>query len=128
MPFTLPTFNLTCHIFTWVNPPGPTAPPRSSPACNLQFARRLNEGQPTEISWGFPPGVMYLLLGAGTDIRSVCCYPGVNQTDIVECPSGSGRIYLVQSVDDVGKGFTNEYRCAIVTPTQLFGVWPSPIP
>ena len=77
-----------------------------------------------------PTGQMWLLLPALTDIRSVVTFPGGggSKCDIVECPLGSGRFYLVISVDDVGKGFGNEFRCAAIQATNLYGVWPTPIP
>lgn len=87
---------------------------------------------------GFP-GILgtdrNLLLPSGTDIRDFACglsYP----YDIVEVPDGSGRWYAVGMVDDVGKGFPNEYRmayltklCDTVDPNNNIGSnWPIPIP
>jgi len=31
-------------------------------------------------------------------------------------------------LDDIGKGFANEHRAAVLQWTILFGFWPSPIP
>jgi hypothetical protein len=59
----------------------------------------------------------------GTDIRDLNTATGY---DIVEVPAGTGRLYLVEQVDDVGKGFLNEHRCATLSK-GLF-TWPSPIP
>jgi hypothetical protein len=75
-----------------------------------------------------------ILMPVGSDIRDASCYL---VEDVVECPAGSGRWYIVQGVDDVGKGFANEFRCVTVgkiyqdvagagTFTGLF--WPFPIP
>lgn len=78
---------------------------------------------------------MYLLLPALTDIRDAACASGY--TDIVEVPDGSGRWYSVEYVDDVAKGFTNEYRVAVLSKAFDDGYvsnhfpglkWPSPIP
>jgi len=76
---------------------------------------------------------MQLLLPALTDVRSgvVAAVP-----DFVEVPAGSGRWYQVYAVDDIGKGFANEHRIAVilavsalVNPTAYAGiVWPVPIP
>ena len=59
----------------------------------------------------------------------------VASPDVVEVPSGSGRWYQVNLVDDVVKGFTNEYRIAtIVKIGQNYGgtapglFWPIPMP
>ncbi len=87
---------------------------------------------------GFP-GILgtdrNLLVAAFTDIRDFACglpYP----YDIVECPSGSGRWYAVGIVDDVAKGFPNEYRMAFLSklcdtvdsPNNVGSNWPIPIP
>lgn len=45
--------------------------------------------------------------------------------DFIECPAGTGRFYRVLFVDDIARGFTNEYRIAILTK---HGAWPTPIP
>jgi len=80
---------------------------------------------------GFPYGVE-LLCEAGTDIRDSHCPDGV--PDLVEVPVGTGRWYYVFVVDDVGKGFSNEYRYAVLGKVlSSYGVanapdWPVPIP
>lgn len=65
---------------------------------------------------------MFLLLPKGTDIRSTVC--GV-APDVVEVPAGTGRYYSVEMVDDVARGFANEYRFAMVLQLKN---WPAPIP
>jgi hypothetical protein len=68
------------------------------------------------------PGlVMELLLPALTDVRGAI----TGNQDIVEVPAGSGRFYSVAFVDDVGKGFGNEYRFALI---QQLAPWPVPTP
>jgi hypothetical protein len=58
---------------------------------------------------------------------------------MVEVPSGSGRYYVVVAVDDVGRGFLNEHRYALVLPYYGYypviivngwaaPAWPTPIP
>ena len=54
---------------------------------------------------------MELLMPALTDIRAAS---DVALADIVECPKASGRFYLVRYVDDIGKGFGNEHRFALM--------------
>jgi hypothetical protein len=65
---------------------------------------------------------MYILCPPFSDIRGLLNPGG---SDGVEIPPGSGRRYLVDQVDDIGKGFANEHRFALIYPT---GVWPNPIP
>jgi hypothetical protein len=50
--------------------------------------------------------------------------PG-SATHFVEAPKGTGRWYEVIMVDDIGKGFPNEHRYAVLVK---YGVWPDPIP
>jgi hypothetical protein len=68
---------------------------------------------------------MTLLLPPGSDIRDGLTSTGY---DAVEVPSGSGRYYTVIFVDDVGKGFPNEYRMAFLVKSDVNGDWPTPIP
>jgi hypothetical protein len=120
MAFTVPTFNLVCNV--WTNP-GPPGAPRLSPACNLQHARRVfapSEGGTFTLA--NPWISMFLLVAKGTDIRDQYCPSG---QDVIECPQGSGRMYYCVHVDDVGKGFTNEFRCCVIAK---LGSWPQPIP
>ncbi len=63
-----------------------------------------------------------LLLPAGSDIRD---YSTSSGDDFAECPSGSGRLYRVKYVDDVARGFPNEYRIAFVIK---YVPWPTPNP
>jgi len=114
-----PTFNLTCNLKT-----GPLhTVTRLSPICNLAWGRRVNvasTGGTSEI--GVPLVTVTLLLPALTDIRGPQSSGG---PDLVEVPAGSGRTYLVAMVDDIGKGFANEHRAAVLQQT---GIWPTPIP
>jgi len=133
MSFSLPTFNITCNIYT-----GPflTKVLRGSAVpCNLAWGKRVNSfwnlNADAETGAGSP--LMIILLPAGTDIRTYLFY-GVE--DYVECPSGSGRWYGVTAVDDIGKGFSNEHRAAWLTqisqwldPVHYAGLdWPIPVP
>jgi hypothetical protein len=62
-----------------------------------------------------------------TDVRMATA--GGVGGDYVEVPAGTGRWYQVVAVDDVAKGFTNEYRMAVCQSTnQHVGTWPFPYP
>lgn len=132
MAFTLPTFNLVCDFYT-----GPWA----TKAYRLTENGNLAWGKRTLGIWGsagdtsFSPAVYSetLLLPALTDVRSAAL---TGHNDLIEVPSGSGRWYVVQAVDDIGKGFANEHRAAIITMasqyvdfTRFPGLfWPVPMP
>lgn len=132
MGFSLPAFNITCNIFTG---PWNTAILRiSGQACNLQYGRRGSHFADFPVE-NEASQIMSLLLPPATDVRStVCGYVA----DSVEVPAGSGRIYFVANVDDVGKGFLNEFRIATLlaaseakfgTGSEYNGLfWPTPIP
>jgi len=131
MAFTLPEFNILCNVFTgpWI---GKVL--RISLACNIAQGRRVmpfligENGAPTLFTT-----TSQLLLPAETDIRDGSVG---GEADIVEAPAGSGRWYSVISVDDMGKGFPNEHRFALLhkifeamNPLLFPGAnWPTPIP
>jgi hypothetical protein len=120
MPFTLPTFNLSCNIWRLSAPP--PGPPALSTVCNLAFGRRLSwltEEDIVNVDW-----MLQVLLPAGTDIRASQSF----DNDVLEVPSGSGCFYHVACVADAGKGFANEHRVAGVTATHAYGAWPTPYP
>jgi len=131
--FTVPDFNIVCDIYQG---PWLTRVLRSAATpCNLAFSRRVVEPQS-----GFDPSagfetltnIMSLLLPPLTDVRDH--FQGTGY-DVVEVPSGSGRWYAVAGVDDIGKGFPNEHRCAWLTKigdslnsVEFAGlVWPVPM-
>ena len=134
MSFTLPTFNLTCNIFTTtLGSPGSNTL-RIQSACNLAVGKRVRiDHDQGAVTGGVLSPSALLLLPALTDIRDGSC--GSN-SDLVEVPDGSGRFYVVLAVDDIGKGFANEHRFAALT--KLYGsagsnvghtaLWPTPIP
>lgn len=133
MAYTLPTFNLTCALYTNTGTWSTRGLHRSIEDCNLAYGRRVEiynafEGDNSASVF------MSLLLPAGTDVRDLKCSAA---EDWVEVPTGSNRWYQVTSVDDIGKGFSNEHRCATIFPISeaLYpGVvyatlmWPTPIP
>jgi hypothetical protein len=118
MAFQPPTFNLSVNI--WRNGNPNYASPDVTVGANLAYGRRI--APPGSVN----EGVMILLLPALTDIRGY--WDGVD-SDYVEAPAGSHRFYLVSNVDDAGKGFPNEHRCAVITqiPDGIFG-FPFPVP
>lgn len=121
MPFVLPNFNLFVNI--WRNGNPTTNPPDVVSPCNLSPGRRFAAA---EIDTGDTPlwvGGAYITMPPFTDIRGIPDTMG--SPDMVEVPAGSGRMYLVYLVDDLGKGFANEHRLATIVQR---GPWPHPIP
>jgi hypothetical protein len=119
--YSQPTFNLTCNV--WRHGVPTTDPPALSPRCNLAWGKRVNVASTGGTGFiGIPLVTMQLLLPKLTDVRGPQCPTG---DDTIEVPAGSGRIYTVTFVDDIGKGFLNEHRCAIL---QQGTGWPEPIP
>lgn len=117
--FTIPEFPLLCNVWDNLHPP-PHAP-RAQFRCNLTWAKRVHDfSTPAAVA------TLQLLLPAGTDIRAQV--QGAAQRDLVECPAGTGRFYLSIAVDDIGKGFANEHRCAVIEQTAAAGTWPIPMP
>lgn len=129
MPFIVPSFNLTCNLWTWPAALGLPAPPAGAPrvagqVCALVYGRRIS-GEVVSASALTPPTglLMHLLLPAGTDARGTQDTVG---RDVCECPAGSGRYYLVGMVDDIGKGWANEHRTATLTAYPASWVAPYP--
>jgi hypothetical protein len=123
MSFVVPAMPLLCNIWRAAAIP-PAGLPDVTSQCNLAWGRRVNvpsTGGTTLV--GVPLMTMQLLLPAGTDIRGD---PGVTNADVVEVPAGSGRYYTVAFVDDLGKGFANEHRGAILVQDKA--TWPHPTP
>jgi len=120
MAYLPPTFNLEC--FVWRNTEDwTTDPPAEIFDCQLRYPGSKLTGQDQYAEWC---PYWALLLPKESDIRDFNCPSG---QDYVEVPSGSGRLYGVMLVDDVAKGFTNEYRIAYISKT--WGAqWPEPIP
>jgi hypothetical protein len=117
MAFTLPTFNLFCNVSTQ----GLYPTVRASFVCNLAYGRRVNVASTGgTLVIGVPLVTMSLLLPPLVDVRGPLSTTGA---DVIEVPAGSGRTYQVAFVDDIGKGFTNEHRVAILEqrsqPTPL---------
>ena len=121
MPYTLPSFNLQIKAYSFgAYFPNPA---RVGFMGNLTPGRRVSTGID---SGGGDVGIdqmyRFLLVPALTDIRGSFSTAGADQ---LEVPIGSGRFYLVQDVDDIGKGFPNEHRLAWLI---LSGLQPVPLP
>lgn len=107
--YHLPRFPLVANIWR-----APTIPPVGSPdlvvICQLRW---LNRGVGTFDFDGFLGNeyVRTLYVPKLTDIRQG---DSAHVGDTVECPGGSGRFYAVLAVDDVAKGFSNEFRAALM--------------
>jgi hypothetical protein len=117
MAYRVPTFNLALNIWRFANFPG--HPPDVVTVGNLSMGRRVVG---TETSSFLPRIAPFVLLPKLTDVR--CALKGGN-SDFLEIPAGSGRYYSAEDVDDVAKGFPNEYRLCIMISSQ---VWPTPYP
>jgi len=125
MPFTAPTFNLTCRIRRWTAGPyppgGPIAGSVDSP-CQL----RLYKTAALVVAHLASQEAIALCLPSGTDIRN---YDNVNNADLVECPKGSGLWYQVSYVNDVARGFANQYRLAgLLSLHDTPNMWAYPMP
>lgn len=118
MAFVLPTFNLPVSI--WRNGNATTNPADVQTTGNLTPGRRALTPSFDHPAGTVLPANMHLLLPPGIDIRDAKAASGF---DTVEVPTGSGRFYEVDFVDDIGGGFANEHRFA-----QLRGLGPWPVP
>lgn len=124
MAFTVPSFPLSVQI--WSNGVNPVLnPPRLITVGNLAYGKRVTTQYWDWAASGAPGVFSLLLLPALVDVRDVFSPGGV---DTIEVVAGSGRFYLVDLVDDAGKGFSNEHRFAVMHKTDTWGTWPIPIP
>lgn len=126
MPFAAPVFNLSVKI--WRSTNAVTNPADVTTSGNLTPGSRNTfvNNPPSSAATSF--NVTYLALPKLTDIRGLL---NALRGDTVEAPAGSGRYYICQFVEDVGKGFPNEYRRAVLwqNHTVAFApIWPLPTP
>lgn len=126
MTFRVPAFPLTINV--WQAQGGQIPPPSGKPTAVLRAQLRLLKAAylvSLAAAGGSP--IMVLYLPKFSDVRP----PHANgvRGDAVEVPASSGRFYSVLAVDDVAKGFPNEYRFAAVqyNPNRS-GWWPFPTP
>lgn len=145
MSYKLPTFNLNVNVWRFATA-DVTAPPDVQTTGNLVGGHHgiLNKAPQFGAAFAQYPQVvtsgqfMTLLLPKLADVRQALSSDDYG--DCVEVPAGSQRYYAVVQVDDIGKGFANEHRFAlIVALTGQYGVlfgatwnqpadWPQPIP
>jgi hypothetical protein len=134
MVYTLPTFNLSCNVFSMGGGTWATRSLRIGLLpCNLAMGRRVQQyslGTANDSTNAAAPSILVPPL---SDVRD---FSSGGQADMIECPAGSGRWYQVLGVDDIGKGFANEHRLVWaekafqqLDPGRFFGCqWPVPIP
>ena len=130
MAFTLPTFNLVANILRFN---GTSYVVVGETVCNLAMGKRVSNPQGSSGVGDLEGNTPILLCPAGTDIRDRSCG---GDSDVVECPAGTGRWYAAGLVDDIGKGFDNEHRSVTLLKVGWFGdwltrglsAWPAPIP
>lgn len=116
MAFQPPAFVLSVNLWRNAGVGGLYVAPNLVFNAALSCGRRVTEKNVT----GATPSVastqmVELLCPKGTDVRST--WNNV-ANDLVEVPAGSKRFYDIWWVDDVGKGFSNEYRLC----TMLFRI------
>lgn len=122
MSYAAPTFNLSCNIWYGAGVIPPSGDPDvSDQRCQLRMLKTvfgtLANTQTTR---------MFLLLPARTDINGRISGAGY-LGDVVEVPADTGRYYQVNAVDDVARGFANEYRVAVIQQRgDIPGGWPIP--
>ena len=124
MGYKVPTFNNQANV--WHNQllgPNPIGPPVAMIVCQLRWCGK-GPSESLITSGGWQQG-WSVLCPKGTDLRDIFNDPLKTTYDTIECPPGTGRYYSVSIVDDVARGFANEYRIAYLLKT---GVWPIPIP
>jgi hypothetical protein len=111
MPYVLPSFPLSINIWhEYSTGSNNYEAPDVVTVCNLSPGKRVMVNgtiSHTGLIFTYP---MEILLPKLTDIRP---FNNGIASDVCEVPAGSGRTYLVQYVDDIGKGFANEHRFAL---------------
>jgi len=125
MGFKAPTFNLKCDLFT--SGTYPAGPPRLVDVdCQWRTVAKMN-GLSGTFGASFPTWFTELLMPKGTDVRfNVTALGVVDQQDTVVLKVTGGELYFeTMYVYDVAKGFSNEYRIALV---RTLWPWPIPIP
>lgn len=143
--YSVPNFNLVCRIWREEVGSDATIWPRIVPAraaditcpAQLYTSQRTGGEQLHIFASGavFNPGAgmrQLLRVPAGTPVSyPIAVGVGDERFDIVECPNGSGYLWLVTIALDAHKGFPNEYRLAsligyarVGTPEEAFRTEP----
>jgi hypothetical protein len=118
--YIIPNFNLVVGIYR--HGAGPPAVPAVLTVGNLSPGELNNDAEAVASPPTLGTGGMWLRLPKATDVRDSAAASG---TDVIECPTGSGRVYDVVWVDDIGAGFANEHRFALLAKKSP---WPVPFP
>lgn len=119
---SLPAFPLLANIWHFPNAPG--SPPDLSPKAEL----RVDTSVKQLVTSGAARQQCLsrsMYVPKGTDLRT-SWFGGTS--DVVELPAGSGRFYNILDVDDIAKGFPNEFRIAALTVANVAGGWTPPYP
>lgn len=119
MSFRVPQMPTLANI--WHAPNEPPDPPDDQYFCQLRAPGEQQAGL-FIITPGNLSATWQALFVKETDVRDI---NGGLRGDFIEIPLGTGRMYEVVYVDDVAKGFPNEYRMAAV---RKITPWPIPIP
>lgn len=124
MPFKVPTFNLTCDIYT-ANDLGINPPRLADVPCQWRGIAKLTALDSVFAVSGPPAISTEILLPAGTDVRGSVDGALEQEDDIILSVFGVTRPFYVLDVYDVARGFANEYRIAVV---RKLPYWAVPIP
>jgi hypothetical protein len=116
--YRVPIFNLSIQVYRRA-PADPTWTPFATHMGQLRAPGRNFVGQTYEEELN---PLWLLLLPIGTDVRDPS---SGTHPDHVFVPAGSIRRYVVALVDDVAKGFANEYRMAFLRKVRP---WTTPYP
>lgn len=120
--YTIPVMPNVVNI--WRNGAAYTDPPDVVTVGNLALGRRVAGSKLQDGTTNPSDGGMWLLVPKDTDIRDSKALTG---EDMVEVPGGTGRLYTVKWVDDIGKGFANEHRFGVLMGLPPWGVpFPGP--
>lgn len=115
-----PTLNLICNV--WYNQFGHPLlgppPTLANVPCQLRVGELVGPSPPAAARQ------VWICFAAGTDIAANPrgLFP---IGDLIELPAGTGRYYRVDWVEDVGRGFPNQYR---VAESHQDPPWPVPTP
>lgn len=123
MAYRPPVFNLLADVYAH------TEYPSGTPRLTDVEAQWRGVGKPTSVysatAYDYFSVPTEILLPKGTDIRSIW-EEATNLYDVIKLYVDGGTLpFRVFDVYDVGKGFTNEYRVAVVVKLRP---WPKPIP
>jgi hypothetical protein len=133
MGFPSPTFNVLCNVWRWAA--WTASYPPTVPVPSLTMMGNLAQGEKVVANAGAL--LQFLSVAKLSDIRDGFKEQLVTNNyrgDVVEVPAGSGRYYVCVWVDDIAKGFANEYRRASLYPQSAISyavstpAWPVPYP